>query len=48
MNVVRLWLVSAFALCVPAMWLVTQGMHVAAPVEAMLFGAAILGAAFIL
>lgn len=48
MNVVRLWLGSAFALCVPAMWLVTRGVHVSAPVEAVLFGAAILGAAFIL
>ena len=48
MNLVRLWLVSAFALCVPAMWLVIGGGHGSHAVEAVLFGAAILGAAFIL
>ncbi len=48
MNVARLWFVSAFALCIPAMWFVTRGVHSSAAVEAVLFGAAILGAAFIL
>jgi len=48
MNVVRLWFVSAFAFCVPAMLFVTRGIHASSAVEAVLFGLAILGAAFIL
>jgi len=44
----RLWFVSAFAFCVPALWMVLGGGHATAPQEALLFGFAIFGAAFIL
>lgn len=44
----RLWIVLSFAACIPAMAFVFAGVHAAPPVEAVLFGLAILGAAFIL
>ena len=44
----RLWMVAAFAGCVPALALALGGMHAVPPVEALLFGAAILASAFIL
>jgi len=46
--VLRAFIVTAFAACVPAIWFVVTGQHIAAPQEAMIFGIAILGAAFIL
>jgi cation:H+ antiporter len=41
-------IVAAFAACVPAVWFVASGTHIAPPQEALLFGIAILGAAFVL
>lgn len=44
----RLWFAAAFTLCIPALWLVLGQVHPAPPQEALLFGFAIFGAAFIL
>jgi cation:H+ antiporter len=46
--VLRFLIVAAFAACVPALWLVTSKTHIAPSHEAIVFGIAILGAAFIL
>jgi cation:H+ antiporter len=46
--VLRFLIVAAFAACVPALWLVTSKTHIAPSYEAIVFGIAILGAAFIL
>jgi len=42
------WLNGAIALTVPALVLRLTGVHAAAPIEALVFGAGILGAAFLL
>lgn len=44
----RLWMAFSFVACVPAMVLVIWSIHMTPPVEALLFGFAILGAAFLL
>jgi cation:H+ antiporter len=44
----RAWIGLAFAACIPAVWLVSQGVHVSPPIEAMIFGFGILASAFIL
>lgn len=44
----RIWILLAFAACVPAIALKATGTEVEAPVQALVFGGAILGGAFIL
>ncbi|HKY32748.1 MAG TPA: sodium:calcium antiporter [Candidatus Polarisedimenticolia bacterium] len=44
----RLYLLLAFLVTIPALWLWDSGAHPAAPLAAVLFGIAILGAAFLL
>jgi cation:H+ antiporter len=44
----RTWIILAFAACIPAVILRATGTHLDAPVQALVYGAAILGGAFIL
>ena len=44
----RAFLVAAVAICVPAIWFIVAGVHAAPTQEAVIYGLAILGAAFVL